>query len=68
MLIGTEIVRKKNDIGTEIVRRQFIFGVDILEVILKDGKYTSKELCELCKYDYNNFRKRKTLIDKLNFL
>lgn len=37
-----------------------------MEVILKDGKYTSKELCELCKYDYNNFRKRKTLIDKLS--
>ena len=47
-------------------KRVLKIGVEFVEVILKDGKYTSRELCELCKYDYNNFRKRKTLIDKLS--
>lgn len=38
-----------------------------MKIILQDGTYTSKELCELCCYDYSNFRKReKTLINKLS--
>ena len=37
-----------------------------MEVVLKDGVYSSKELCELCNYSYKNFRKREnTLISKL---
>ena len=38
-----------------------------MKVILKDDTYTSKELCELCDYNYSNFRKREqTLINKLS--
>ena len=38
-----------------------------MKVILKDGTYSSKELCKLCDYDYKNFDKRQvTLINKLS--
>ena len=38
-----------------------------MKVILKDGTYSSKELCELCDYKYSNFNKKpKTLLNKLS--